>query len=149
MKGKWWLALAGGLVFATAASAQDQVEHDGTWNVRIDGGARNARVARVVISDFGGRWQELGAKRASDPCRSSKPFPITVQESTAEGIEFTVWSEMVTKACPDFALALKMVDERTFVGTVNAVDERKAATMISDGHEVRLTRVPDKKKTRH
>jgi hypothetical protein len=146
---KWWLALAGGLVCATAgATSQDTVEHDGTWNVRIEGGARIARQARVVISDFDGLWQELGPKRAGDPCRSSKPFPITVQESTAEEIEFTVWSEMVTKACPDFALVLKVVDERTLVGTLKAADERKAASTISNGLEVRLTRAPDRKKAR-
>lgn len=147
MFGKWWLALAGALVCATAAAeSQDTVEHDGTWNVRIDGDARTARQARVVIDDFEGRWQELGPKRAGDPCRGSKPFPITVQETTAEGIEFTVWSEMVNKACPDFALVLKVVDERTLVGTLKAADERKAGSVTSNGREVRLTRLPDKRK---
>ena len=146
MIGKLSLALVGGLVYAIAAAAQqDTVEYDGTWNVRIDGDGRTARQARVVIGDFEGRWQELGPKRAGDPCRGSKPFPITVQESTAEQFEFTVWSETVTKACPDFAVVLKVVDERTLVGTLKAADERKADAVISAGREVRLTRVPSKK----
>src|SRR5690242_18060236 len=129
---KWWLAFAAGIACATAgAASQDIVTHDGTWDVRIEGDARTARKARVVISDFEGRWQELGPKRAGDPCRGSKPFPITVQESTAEQFEFTVWSETVTKACPDFALLLKVVDERTLVGTLKAADERKPVAILS------------------
>jgi hypothetical protein len=143
---KWWLALAGGLVCATAgATSQDTVEHDGTWNVRIEGGARIARQARVVISDFDGLWQELGPKRPGDPCRGLKPFPITVQASNSKEVEFTVWSETVSKACPDFALVLKVVDERTLAGTLKAADERNPDRIISGGREVRLTRVPSGK----
>lgn len=147
MIGKLSLALASGFVCAmAAASSQDTVEHDGTWNVRIDGDGRTARQARVVIRDFEGQWQELGPKRAGDPCRGSKPFPITVQVTTAEQFEFTVWSETVIKACPDFALLLKVVDERSLVGTLKAADERKADAIIAAGREVRLTLVPSKKK---
>ena len=50
-------------------------------------------------------------------------------------MEFTAWAEPVSK-CPDFALTLKKVDESTLVGTTE------------DGREVRLTREPEKRKTK-
>jgi hypothetical protein len=57
-----------------------------------------------------------------------------VQRSNTKEVEFTVWSEQVSK-CPDFALTLAVVDERKLVGKT------------SDGREVRLTREPAQRKT--
>jgi hypothetical protein len=57
-----------------------------------------------------------------------------VQRSNDNQVEFTAWAAQVSK-CPDFALKLKVVDERTLVGTTE------------DGREVRLTREPAKSKT--
>ena len=57
-----------------------------------------------------------------------------MQRSNDNEVEFTVWAAEVSK-CPDFALTLKVVDERTLVGTT------------ADGREVRLTREPVKRKT--
>ena len=113
----------------------DSNVNDGKWNARIDGDAKTARQGRVVISDFGGEWREIGPRRTGDPCRGTKPFPITVQRSNDNGLEFTAWAAQVSK-CPDFALTLKVVDERTLVGTTE------------DGREVRLTREPEKRKTK-
>ena len=108
--------------------------NDGKWSARIDGDAKTARQGRVVISDFAGEWREIGPRRAGDLCRGTKPFPITVQKSDTKVVEFSVWAEQVSK-CPDFALTLKVVDERTLVGKT------------SDGREVRLTREPVQRKT--
>ena len=112
----------------------DSDVNDGKWNARIDGDAKTARQGRVVIADFAGEWREIGPRRAGDPCRGTKPFPITVQRSNDNEVEFTAWAAQVSK-CPDFALTLKMVDESTLVGTTE------------DGREVRLTREPVKRKT--
>ena len=141
---KFWLVCSVGTccaalaVGALAASWQSYSEdsdvNDGKWNARIDGDAKTARQGRVVISDFAGEWREMGPRRAGDPCRGTKPFPITVQRSNDNELEFTAWAEQVSK-CPDFALTLKVVDERTLVGTT------------ADGREVRLTREPVKRKT--
>ena len=138
---KLWLSLSCGAICAALTASvlaanylDDSNVNDGKWNVRIEGDAKNARQARVLIDNFGGEWREIGPRRAGDPCRGTKPFPITVQRSNTKEVEFSVWSEQVSK-CPDFALTFKVVDERTFVGTT------------SDGREVRLTREPDKRKT--
>ena len=109
--------------------------NDGKWNARIDGDAKTARQGRVVIENFEGEWREIGPRRAGDPCRGTKPFPITVQRSNDNVVEFTAWAEKVSK-CPDIALSLKVVDKSTLVGTT------------ADGREVRLTREPVKSKTK-
>ena len=141
MKTKLWLSLLCGAVGAALTAAvlaasylDDSNVNDGKWNARIDGDAKTARQGRVVIDNFAGEWREIGPRRAGDPCRGTKPFPITVQRSNTKEVEFTAWAEQVSK-CPDFALTLKVVDERTLVGTT------------SDGREVRLTREPAQRKT--
>ena len=132
---KSWLLFVGGVLCAAlaAAATDDTLENDGVWRARIDGDARTARQGRVVISNFGGTWQEVGQRRAGDPCRGAKPFPITVQRSNYREVEFTVWASSVSTGCPDFALTLRVVDERTLAGTT------------SEGREIRLTREPAKR----
>jgi hypothetical protein len=117
--------------------------NDGKWNARIDGDARTARQGRVEIADFAGQWREIGPRREGDPCRGTKPFPITVQRSNNKELEFTVWAEQVSK-CPDFALTLQVVDERTLVGTMQLVKELPPDGSTSGGPAVRLIREPDK-----
>jgi hypothetical protein len=141
VKTKLWLSLLCGAVGAALTAAvlaasylDDSNVNDGKWSARIDGDAKTARQGRVVIDNFGGQWREIGPKRAGDPCRGTKPFPLTVQKSTTKEVEFSVWAEQVSK-CPDFALTLTVVDERTLVG------------QTSDGREVRLTREPAQRKT--
>ena len=51
-------------------------------------------------------------------------------------VEFTVWAASANIACPDFALTLRVKDERTLAGTT------------SDGREVGLTREPAKRNPR-
>ena len=127
---KCWPLFAGGIFCATLAAApmEDTLENDGAWRARIGGDAKTARQARVVLSNFGGTWQDIGQRRAGDSCRGAKPFPITVQKTTDREVEFSVWASSVSTTCPDFALALRVVDERTLAGTT------------SDGREIRLTR---------
>ena len=142
VKTKLWLSLLCGAVGAALTAGvlaanylDDSDVNDGKWNASIDGDTKTARQGRVVISDFAGEWREVGPRRAGDPCRGTRPFPITVQRSTDKEMEFSVWATQVSK-CPDFALTLTVVDERTFVGKT------------SDGREVRLTREPEKRKTK-
>ena len=140
VKTKLWPPLLCGAVGAAltatvlaASYLDDSNVNDGKWGARIDGDAKTARQASVVIDNFEGHWREIGPRRTGDPCRGTKPFPITVQRSNTKEVEFSVWSEQVSK-CPDFALTLKVVDERTLVGKT------------PDGREVRLTREPVKRK---
>ena len=138
---KLWLSLLCGAVGAMLTAAvlaanylDDSNVNDGKWNARIEGDARTARQARVEIVDFAGQWREMGPRRAGDPCRGKKPFPLTVQKSTEKEVEFTVWPPDGSN-CPNLSLTLDVVDERTLVGK------------LSDGREVRLTREPVKRKT--
>jgi len=138
MVAKSWLLFMGGILCTTPAAAalEDTLENDGMWRARIDGDARTARQGRVVISNWEGHWQEIGPRRTGDSCRGAKPFPITVQKSTKREVELTVWAASVRANCPDFAVTLRAVDERTLAGTT------------SDGREIRLTREPTKRNTR-
>ena len=148
MVAKSWLVFLGVIFCAALAAAalaasyrDDSLVNDGKWNARIDGDARTARQGRVEIDNFEGQWREMGPRRAGDPCRGTKPFPITVQKSSTKEVEFTVWAEQVSK-CPDFALTLKVIDESTLTGRLKSLNDR-----TSDGLEVRLTREPGKGKT--
>jgi hypothetical protein len=116
-----------------AAPFDETLENDGTWQARIDGDADSSRRGRVVISNWEGHWQELGPRRRGDACRGAKPFPITVQKSTKREVEFTVWASLIRANCPDFALTLRVVDERTLAGTT------------PEGRGIRLTREPAKR----
>ena len=51
-------------------------------------------------------------------------------------VEFTVWATTVRPACADLTVTLRVVDDRTLVGT------------LADGREIRLTREPGKRRTR-
>jgi len=153
VKTKLWLLLLCGAVGAAFAAAvpaapnwQDSNVNDGKWNARIDGDAKTARQSRVVISDFAGEWWEIGPRRAGDPCRGTKPFPITVQRSNDNQVEFTAWAEQVSK-CPNFALTLKVVDERTLVGTMQVLKDLPLDGTTAGGREVSLTREPVQRKT--
>lgn len=137
MSANLWLVLIGGICCGPlAASPMDTLDNDGTWNVRFAGDARTARQARVEFHDGAGTWQDRGPRRAGDACYSTKPLPVTVQKSNSKEVEFSVWAASVKPACPDFALELRVADERTLTGTT------------SDGHEVRLTREPAKRSTK-
>jgi hypothetical protein len=145
--GTFGAALAVGALAASYKSfSEDSEVNDGTWNARLDGDAKTARQGRVVISNFAGEWREMGLRRAGDPCRGTKPFPITVQRSNEYVLEFTAWAAQVSK-CPNFALTLKIVDERTMVGTMQLLDERPIDGTTSGGREVRLTREPVPRKS--
>jgi hypothetical protein len=134
---RWFMRGISCAAMATAAVAapfDETLENDGTWQARMDGDAATVRRGRVVISNWQGHWQELGPRRRGDACRGAKPFPITVQKSTNREVEFTVWASLVRADCPDFALTLRVVDERTLAGTT------------PDGREIRLTREPPRKR---
>lgn len=110
----------------TLAQPADTQEYDGKWTATIVGGPAGNRVGRVAIANFAGTWTEVGKKNSSNGgCIGKKPFQITVQESTTDEFEFTVWSAMVSSACPDLSITLKPVDAKTLVGTTGQGDAIK------------------------
>ena len=120
-----------GLLLAAGAIATgfDSLENDGKWTARIEGDGKVVRQAQVVISQFGGEWREVGAARAGEPCRSAKPFPITVQSSGKGELEFTVWAAHIHPRCPDVNIKGKVSEDgRTMVG------------LTEDGRPIRMSR---------
>lgn len=119
-------------LFTSTAFAQpiQTDEYEGKWTAVIRKGQADERVGRLVVKNYAGTWLEVGTKGAkSNPCMSKKAFPITVQESTKEEFEFTVWSASVLpSSCPDLGMSLKPIDAKTLEGTT------------AQGDPIRLTR---------
>ncbi|MET0322350.1 MAG: hypothetical protein ABW069_16645 [Duganella sp.] len=110
------------LLCAPLAHAQetDTDLYDGRWNVTMKAADGSAAAASLVVANFGGTWQDQPRKGAKvNKACSGKKFPITVQRSLPERMEFTVWGSSVAPACPDLTVLLKPVDAKTLEGTVN------------------------------
>lgn len=116
------LACALLLCAAPAAWSQetDSDVHDGNWTVTLQGSDGSKRSARLTVSDFGGFWQDLPARSgAMDKACTGRRFPITVQRSLPELMQFMVWGTSLAPHCPNLAAELKPVDERTLEGTLD------------------------------
>jgi hypothetical protein len=116
------LALHGALLCAAlplAAQQDDGPFHDGRWQATIERSEAGYRSARVQLADFGGHWQDASPAKSVQPrgC-AGKRFPITVQRSRTDELEFMVWGSAVSPACPDLSALLRRVDERTLEGTL-------------------------------
>ncbi|MES2957043.1 MAG: hypothetical protein V4792_02595 [Pseudomonadota bacterium] len=132
MRRALFLALSLGALFGPPVSAQsfaDTNEFNGRWNVSIQSGTSRPHAAKLVLTDFDGTWQDLGARAAARAkvCRGKK-FPVTVQVSQATQLEFMAWGSSVSPACPDISLTVRPVSPKVLEG--------RTAT----GEPVRLTR---------
>lgn len=98
-------------VLASTAAAADLHDdapiYEGVWNVRLAG----QRNARFELRDWAGTWRET-SKELPAVCRGRK-MPVTVQHSTPEELEFTVWGGTVHKDCPDTGYVFKPRDTKT------------------------------------
>jgi hypothetical protein len=137
--------LLAGLAIAVAARSQDahphddepQVPaHDGTWNVVMEDGKGGRWTGRFVLGDFNGTWTVAPTKGRRDPKCDGKPAPITVQATTEEHLDMSVWGTSLAPSCAD--LTPMMLTKQP--------DGRLKGT-LADGRTVVLTRVPDKKQT--
>lgn len=112
------------LAAAIAAGDADEMPlYEGLWRARLD----DQGAARITLRGWQGTWRWTGPGNAA--CRG-KALPITIQHSTASGLEFTAWGTTVSPACPDIGISLEPVDARTLEGTT------------SSGRKVRMTRSP-------
>ena len=91
------------------AEQDDQPRYDGVWSVRLAGG----RSARLELREWGGTWRETGARGGLPAACRGKKMPVTVQHSTEDGVEFTVFGSSANKACPDTGYLFKPVDAKT------------------------------------
>jgi hypothetical protein len=114
---------------AHAKEEENLLLYEGEWTLRGPDG----QAARLLISQWDGRWQETGAKRAvADAACRGKPFPVTVHHSNRSEFEFTAWGSAIAPACPDISFSMKPVDERTLEGSTGS------------GEKVRMTRAKRK-----
>lgn len=123
------LVLCGLAAAAQAKEEENVLLYEGTWTLRGPDG----QAARLLISQWDGRWQETGARRtvANAACRG-KAFPVTVHHSNPSEFEFTAWGSAIAPACPDIHFSMKPVDERTLEGRTGS------------GEPVRMKRAPRK-----
>ena len=111
-------------VFATAAAAQavSSMTHDGKWLATIQTADGGRQSARFVLQDFGGEWiGAAGRKAATGAACAGKRLPITVQESTAEALEFTVWATQLSPKCANLTIETKPAGKDAFEGTIDSI----------------------------
>jgi len=111
-------------VFATAAAAQavSSMTHDGKWLATIQTADGGGQSARFVLQDFGGEWiGAAGRKAATGAACAGKRLPITVQESTAEALEFTVWATQLSPKCANLTIETKPAGKDAFEGTIDSI----------------------------
>lgn len=114
-------ALLAGAAFATTASAQAEPDltYDGTWSATISPAAGPPQASRLVLRQFSGTWfGAVGTARGATGVCKGRQFPVTVQQSNASGLAFTVWGDSVAPACANLIVELKPVAEKRFEGTV-------------------------------
>ena len=100
----------------------DQPIYEGVWSVRLADG----RAARFELREWAGTWRETGARGALPAACHGRKMPVTVQQSTAEGLQFTVFGTSVNPACPDTSYTFKPLDAKTMQA---ALDGGSTATM--------------------
>lgn len=118
------LLAAAASLLATAAAAQavSNVSHDGKWLATIQTADGSRQSARFVLQDFGGEWiGAAGRKAATGAACAGRKLPITVQESTATALEFTVWATQLSPKCANLTIETKPVGKDAFEGTVEPV----------------------------
>jgi hypothetical protein len=112
-------------VFVTAAAGQStepEVPHDGNWLAAIQTGDGSRQSARLALRDYGGYWVGAGGRRpATGVACAGKKLPITVQESTATALAFTVWGSQLSTKCANLTIEVKSAGKDVFEGTVESV----------------------------
>jgi hypothetical protein len=108
------------------AEQDDQPLYEGVWNVKLANGGS----ARFELHDWVGTWRETGARSGLPASCRGRKLPVTVQHSTEEGVEFTVFGSSVNRACPDTGFAFRKVDDRTLEA---ALADGATATMKRAG----------------
>ncbi|MES2993332.1 MAG: hypothetical protein V4844_18055 [Pseudomonadota bacterium] len=119
-----FVTLAGALFATTAfAQAEPDVMRDGAWTATVTSADGRRQVARLELRQFTGTWHGPVAKvaGAKGGC-TARRFPVTVQQSNASGLAFTVFGDQVSPACANLTVETTPVREapdRRFEGTVD------------------------------
>jgi hypothetical protein len=110
--------------------------YDGTWTATFDRSVGPTGIAKFVLEDFAGTWEDVGpADLLKGSACGLKSRPVTVQLSQKEGFSFTVFGTHLSPQCQDLTVYVKHADEKTLEGTV----ESKA---FAGEQKIRLVRTP-------
>jgi len=114
---------------AAAMREPDSDAYDGKWNVSIQGEGKSPLRARLELAKFAGTWHDLDRqfRARSKNCKGTK-FAVTVQNSVAAAMEFTIWGSSVSSDCPDISATVQPSSDTVLVG------------MLETGETIRLTR---------
>ena len=124
MKNARLLLAAAISVLGTAAAAQavTSMTHDGKWQATIQTADGGRQSARFVLQDFGGEWiGAAGRTAATGAACAGKKLPITVQETTADALEFTVWATQLSPKCANLTIETKPAGKDAFEGMVKSI----------------------------
>jgi len=115
------LLIAASAAFATAAHAQAEpdVSYAGNWSANIATADGKRLTARLVMKQFEGTW--YGSTTAGKAACKARKVPVTVQETNATRLAFTVWGRTTGPQCDDLTVELKPVAPGVFEGTVESV----------------------------
>ena len=112
---------------AAPAQETDSELFDGKWSARVQSSTGTVHTARVLIANYAGNWRDQPAKGSvvDKACRG-KTFPITVQRNRQSEMQFMVWGSQISPACPDLAVDLKPIDDKTLEGTMGTGPQGQA-----------------------
>lgn len=117
---KLFLAAAAAVFSTTVfAQAEPDLSYAGNWSATIVTADGKQLVSRLVLKQFDGSWQ--GPTTVGKAACNTKRAPITVQETNASRLAFTVWGKTTGPQCSDLTIELKPAAGDVFEGTVEAV----------------------------
>jgi hypothetical protein len=112
---------AAAAVFSTTAFAQAEpdLSYAGNWSATIVTADGKQLASRLVLKQFEGTW--YGPTTPGKAACNAKRAPVTVQETNATRLAFTVWGKTTGAPCSDLTVELKPAASGAFEGTVESV----------------------------
>jgi hypothetical protein len=100
----------------TLALSQTTPEFLGHWYAKsVSPVSGFALAVELVLAESGSTWTytPAGGPPRDNPC-FKKAFPVTVIDATAPELKLQVDGSKALEGCPDFAVVMKRVDEKTY-----------------------------------
>jgi hypothetical protein len=111
--------LAAAYAQGALAQAEPDRSYAGNWSATIVTTDGKRLVSRLVLKQFDGTWH--GPTTLAKAACNGKKAPVTVQETNALRLAFTVWGKTTGPQCNDLTIEMKPVAENVFEGTVESV----------------------------
>lgn len=101
------------------AQAEPDLSYAGNWSATIVTTDGKQLASRLVLKQFEGTW--YGPTTLAKAACNAKRAPVTVQETNATRLAFTVWGKTTGAPCSDLTIELKPAAAGSFEGTVESV----------------------------